>query len=185
MINFISLNFLIGKLGNNKITIFDMIKIVAAVSGNGVIGKSGKLVFNDKQDKKLFKDLTIGCNVLMGRKTFDSLDKGFKPLPNRTNVVLTTNLVEGYKLQKEYPSVVIKHNLNFLRDSAFRHTDFFIIGGGDIYQKTIDFAHELHISEFSDHVEGDVYFPEIDPLKWQLSTETNYDNFTYKIYKRK
>ncbi len=85
-----------------------MIKIVAAVSGNGVIGKSGKLVFNDKQDKKLFKDLTFGCNVLIGRKTFDSLDKVFKPLPNRTNIVVTTDLVAGYKIQAQYPEVVIK-----------------------------------------------------------------------------
>ena len=162
-----------------------MIKIVAAVSGNGVIGKSGKLVFNDKQDKKLFKDLTFGCNVLMGRKTFDSLDKGFKPLPNRTNIVVTTDLVAGYKIQAQYPEVVIKHSLSIVKYSFFKELDLVVIGGGEIYKEAIDYAHELHISEFSDYVEGDVYFPEIDPLKWQLSTETNYDNFTYKIYKRK
>lgn len=61
-----------------------MIKIVAAISSDSVIGKSGKLVFDDKHDKKLFKELTIGKAVLMRRKTFESLDERYKPLPNRT-----------------------------------------------------------------------------------------------------
>lgn len=157
-----------------------MIKLIAAVSKNGVIGNNNDLIFKDKEDMKHFKETTTGSIVMMGRKTWESL--GSKPLPNRNNIVVTNNP----KLLKELwgnPYVDTDTALEYQQD--FSKKDMFIIGGGQIYKQMMPHADELIISEFHAEAEGDTFFPEIDDSIWKVREQTEFTNFTLKIYGRK
>jgi len=106
---------------------------ILMVDDIGALGSNGHLLYDIPEDKKWFKELTLGKVVMMGRKTFESLPS--KPLPDRTNVVLTTN--------REYnpEGVYVFHNINTMLDSvSIDHisSDLFVIGGNSLYDALID-----------------------------------------------
>src|SRR3990167_4501644 len=165
-----------------------MISIIAAVAKNGVIGAKNDLPWYLPEDLKHFKELTTGKTVLMGRKTFESIMKRLgKPLPNRKNVVVTRDvnyaphlnpLPHGERKHDQIPSpsmgegaptavgagegVCVHHAV----DEALEHhkgEEIMVAGGGEIFRQTIDRADKLYITEVNKLVEGDVYFPTIDP----------------------
>lgn len=135
---------------------------IAAVADNGVIGNCGKLPWNIPQDLKRFKKVTTGSIVLMGRKTFESL--GSKPLPNRLNLVVSSSCGNASK------------NLLFVNDlllaihqfSSRDDRDLYIIGGGRIYQDSINVVDRLDLTRVSGEFEGDTYFPEVDYSQFTL-----------------
>lgn len=150
-----------------------MIKIVVAISNNGVIGKDNKLLWKQSEDLKRFKSLTLGQKVVMGRKTYESIGK---PLPNRDNYVITRSLneIEGCKVLKSFEEV------NKLEG------DIFIIGGGEIYEKFITFADEIYLTIIDCDVDGDTFF-NLDFNEWiEISSESfkkddkNEYNYTFK-----
>lgn len=156
------------------------ITIVAAVARNGVIGRANDLPWYLPEDLKRFKKLTAGKIVLMGRKTFESiLGRLNKPLPNRTNVVVTHN--RSY----EVPSgVLLFHTLEEAVDSLGSAGDIYIIGGGEIFRETIPIADRLEITHVAQDAPGDVYFPEIDSNQWKKVWEEPHDSFTFATYER-
>lgn len=159
-----------------------MIKLIAAVSKNGVIGKGSELIFRDKEDMKHFRETTIGKGdniVVMGRKTWDSIPEAYRPFKDRTNFVLTS------QPQKNFPKEVFV--VRTIREMLIKTLgyDVFIIGGGEIYSQTIDIADELLISEFPKFAAGNVFFPEIDLKVWELKEEKPFEKFTLKTYRRK
>lgn len=156
-----------------------MISLIAAVAKNGVIGEKNNLPWHLPEDLKRFKDLTAGKTVIMGRKTFESIFSRLgKPLPNRTNVVITrqTNmqLPEGVVVQSSIEDALRSHG----------GSDIFVIGGGEIYRQTIDHADRLYITHVDQEVAGDTIFPYIDPKKWRLAGEDRRDGYSFAVYEK-
>lgn len=125
-----------------------MIKIIAAISKNGVLGNDNKLIWSLPNDLKRFKKLTTGNTVIMGRKTFESIGK---PLPNRRNIIITRDLdyeVEGCEVVNSIDESLLLCN-----------NDCFIIGGGEIYKQTINLADKIYLTVVDGVFEGDTFFP--------------------------
>lgn len=161
-----------------------MLTLIAAVSDNNVIGKNNDLIWHLPNDFKRFKKLTTGHQIIMGRKTFESLP-GL--LPNRTHIVISRK--RDLTINK---CKVVTSLKNAIRLAYASDTNPYIIGGGEIYKQAITIADKLEITRVHTSVEGDTFFPEIDPTIWQLITEKNikkddshkYD-YSYLTYERK
>lgn len=162
-----------------------MIIIVAAVAENNCIGKNGKIPWHIPEDLKHFKEVTEGKTVLMGRKTFESILKYLgKSLPNRTNVVITRQsdykkslspeLVEGIQMYSNIEDALKKHRLE----------DVYVIGGAEIYKETLGKADRLIITEVHKNVEGDAFFPDIDPNEWREISREDYGEYSFIEYTR-
>ncbi len=163
------------------------INIIAARSENNVIGFKGRIPWKVPSDLQYFKDITLGHYIIMGRKTFDSINK--KPLPERTNIVISKNL------KYEIPEGVI---LTSSLEKALKIAEIageknvFIVGGQQIYNLAIPLADKIYITEIDCKINGDTFFPEFDGKEWQeigsdshSSDEKNEYNFTFRILKRR
>lgn len=160
-----------------------MITIIAAIGKNNELGIDNQLLWHLPNDLKRFKNLTSGHPIIMGRKTYESLGK---PLPNRTNIVVSRRndwFEEGILI---VPTIkeAIKHAKKI-------NEDIFIIGGGNIYEQTIDLADQLEITQVEAEINADTFFPKIDEKKWQKIDEIlhqkdekhNY-NYSYQTWKK-
>ena len=132
-------------------------KLIAAVDQNLALGSSGNLLFKIPEDLKLFKRLTIGHIVLMGRKTFESL--GCKPLPDRVNIVIS-------KTKKyENDGVITFESLTTAVEYSkqnFPDKDLYIIGGGRVYEESLKYADEVILTRYDrSYEDADTYFPEV------------------------
>ncbi len=157
-----------------------MITLIAAIAENNCIGSHNTLPWNIPEDLKHFRDLTRGKTVLMGRKTFDSIIAlNGKPLPNRLNIVVTKQ--DNFTAPE---GVEIFHTIDQAL-SAHSDEDLWIIGGSQIYQETIARANRLEITHIHQTVEGDAFFPAIDPLLWQEVARADYDGFSFVTYDKK
>ncbi len=155
------------------------IQVIAAVSENNVIGRDGDLPWHLPEDLKRFKKLTTGHPVLMGRKTWESIPEKFRPLPGRTNILVTR--------QKEYDApdgVKIYSDVNEALN-AHSDEDLFVIGGGEIYRQTIDRADVIYLTRVHREIEGDSFFPEIDPSVWEETERDDRDDFSFLTYERR
>ena len=139
-----------------------MIILIAAISKNNEIGKNNQLLWHLPDDFKRFKTLTTGHYIIMGRKTFESFPK---PLPNRTHIIITR--------QKNYAveNCIVVSSLEEAIKVCPKNEDIYIIGGGEIYKQSIDFADKLEITLVDNDFEADTFFPEIDENKWKLDFE--------------
>lgn len=140
------------------------INLIAAVGEKMELGFQNQLLCHLPADLKHFKSLTTGHKVVMGRKTWDSLR--IKPLPNRRNIVLTSNR----NLHFEGAEAI--HSPEELLAQINDQEEVFIIGGASVYKTFINIAQKLYITRIGGTFKADVYFPEIDTGKWQLVEET-------------
>lgn len=132
-------------------------KIIVAMSNNNVIGINNKLPWHLSDDLKRFKSLTQGNQIVMGRKTFESIGR---PLPNRDNIIITRDLnskIEGVKIISKIEDIPYSEDQKT-----------FIIGGGEIYSQTINLCDELFITQINSEIQGDTYFPEISSNIWKV-----------------
>lgn len=136
--------------------------IIAAVGKNRELGKKGGLVFNIPGDLKFFKQTTMGYPVVMGRTTFLSLPR---LLPGRKHYVLSPD--EEPTFPEE---VTVLHDLNqFIKDHQNDSQEFFIIGGGSIYQQFLPHCDKIYLTEVDgEDAEADVYFPDFDKTKYTV-----------------
>lgn len=136
-----------------------MISIIVAYDKNMAIGKDNKLCWRQSADLKRFKELTTGKTVVMGRKTFDSIGK---PLPNRRNIVITRQdiKIEGVEV------------INSIEEIKNIDGDIFIIGGGEIYKKSLILADVILATEINCEIDADTWFPEIESTWKKQSSET-------------
>lgn len=142
------------------------ITIIVAYTSNLIIGKDNSIPWHISNDLKRFKKLTTGNVIIMGRKTFESL--GSKPLPNRTNIVISS------KLNTSNSVTVYKNLIEALNNH--KNEKIFLIGGYSIYKEGLNFASHLEITEIDISLEGDTYFPNIDWNKWKITkTVENFD----------
>jgi dihydrofolate reductase len=150
--------------------------IIAAIARNRVIGKNGKIPWHIPEDLLRFKRLTTGHPVIMGRKTFNSLDK---PLPNRLNIVITSKVINGVRT---YPS------LEFALSALKNEPEVFVIGGGKLFIEAIKLADELHLTLIDKDVDGDTYFPPYENFvrsNFQLVKEKRHSGFSFLDYVRR
>lgn len=137
--------------------------LVAAVAGNGVIGLRGSLPWKVKSDLRLFRRLTLGKPIVMGRRTYVSIGK---PLDGRANIVITRNrdfASEGVEVGYSMSEAVR------LAEAAARRLgagEICIIGGGEIFAEVLPRADRLHVTHVDAKPEGDAYFPPIDEQQW-------------------
>ena len=151
--------------------------IIAAHDPNLVIGNNGELPWHYSEDLKFFKRTTMGCPILMGRVVFEELNE--KPLPGRENVVLSRS--------KDYAHVNTFSNIEDAIHYLTDHEMVFIIGGGKIYEQTIDIADELIITEIKQEYPGDTYlvdYREDIGTVWEEVWREEHPEFAFVKYKR-
>ena len=163
-----------------------IISFVVAASENNVIGKNNQLVWNLPKDMKFFKNVTWGMPVIMGRKTFESLDS--KPLNGRKNIVITRR--PGWKA--DGVSVANSVDAAIALAAEMNYKEVFIIGGGEIFMLAYEKANKIYITRVHAELEGDTYFPVIEKNDWKLVI--NVDNpadekhaypFSFQMWERK
>ncbi|KCZ52978.1 dihydrofolate reductase [Hyphomonas pacifica] len=146
--------------------------LIAARARNGVIGSDGQLPWRLKSDLAFFKKITLGCPILMGRKTWESLP--FKPLKGRENIVMTRDwayAAEGARVYSSFPAAVNSARAVASRDGADK---VFLIGGEAIYRLGLPLADRLYLTDVEAEPEGDAHFPQLDPDQWE---ETSAERF--------
>ncbi|MDR0659842.1 MAG: dihydrofolate reductase [Prevotellaceae bacterium] len=159
-----------------------MLSIIVAVAENNVIGCNNQLIWHISEDLKYFKRITSGHAVIMGRKTFESIGK---PLPHRTNIVISKNA----ELKPEGATVVPS-----LEDAIAKvnpQEENFIIGGGSIYREAMCLADKLYLTKIHHTYEGDTFFPEIGN-EWKEISREDFEHgekfghpFSFITYERK
>ena len=146
-----------------------MISIIVAIAQNRAIGKNNKLLWRLSTDLKHFKTLTSGHAIIMGRKTFESIGK---PLPNRTNIVIT----RSDKVSDD-ASVLVADSIDKaieLAKQADGADEIFIVGGGNIYEQALSITDKIYLTEVKVSIEGDTYFPELSTDEWQEVSRVAY-----------
>jgi len=135
-----------------------MISIIVAVAENGAIGSHNQLPWRLPDDLKRFKALSLGKPIVMGRRTYDSIGR---ILPGRTNIVISRRgglAIEG---------AVVVHSLDEALQAAGAAPEVVIVGGAEIFRQVLPRTDTIHLTRVHARVDGDVFFPEIDPAQWR------------------
>jgi dihydrofolate reductase len=166
-----------------------ILSIIVAVAENGVIGKDNKLIWSLPADMKFFKEKTSGHVIITGRKNYESIPEKFRPLPNRTNVVITR--------QKNYhaPGAIIVPSIEEALAYAKEHSDkeeVFIIGGAEIFRQIMPLVNRVYLTWVHERFEGDVSFDALSESEWKLvqserhpADEKHKYPFTFETWERK
>ena len=145
--------------------------LIVAMAKNHVIGINNNLPWHLSEDLKYFKRVTMGKPIIMGRKTFESIGR---PLPGRTNIVITRNKnyqAEGIKVVHSLKTAMELCNSIAVIDGG---DEAMVIGGAELYTEALPLADYLYLTEVHADVQGDAYFPEFNRNDWQ---EIARDNF--------
>lgn len=134
-----------------------IISLIAALGKNRIIGNDNSIPWKLPADMKRFRELTTGKPVIMGRKTFESIGR---PLPNRTNIVITTD--------KNYiaDGCIVVHSVDEALKAA-KGNEIMIIGGAQIYRQFLPIANKMYLTFIDKNFEGDSYFPEYNKHEWK------------------
>jgi dihydrofolate reductase len=141
------------------------VSMSVAMTPKGVIGNKGVMPWKSKRDMRRFVDLTEGLPVVMGPKTYLSLPDKSRPLPNRRNIVLTTN--RDYQAPS---GVLVAHSPRQAVEYAavYEHHDVFVIGGSMVYNSFLaDWAQTLYVTYVWSEEDGDTHFPYWDKSEWR------------------
>lgn len=147
------------------------ISIVVAVAENDVIGCDGRLPWHMPSDLKVFRRLTLGKPVVMGRRTFESIGK---PLAQRDNIVVSRSGgqlldVQGIEVVQSFQAALDHAS----RRAADRNVDeVMIIGGAQVYEAALPAANRVYLTRIHACPAGNVKFPELEPSEWTVSSET-------------
>lgn len=162
--------------------------IIVAYSHNRAIGKDNQLLWHLADDMAFFKKMTTGKTVLMGKNTYLSIPKKFRPLPNRLNIVISSQ----EPIEHSENLVWYKTIDDAFSDLKDKLEDIYIIGGASIYSQTLKFANRILATEVEAEIIGDTHFPELNPAEWSKKVleshsknEKNDYNFKIVQYTRK
>ena len=158
-----------------------MIAIVVARARNGVIGRAGGLPWHLPSDLRHFKKLTGGHTVVMGRRTYESLPDRFRPLPNRRNLVLTTDpayVAPGAEVLTSFESAL-----------GVCDRDCFVIGGEATYRQALPVSDRVYATQLEAEHDGDARFPDLPEAEWRCVDTSeplteNDQRFTFRTYER-
>lgn len=135
------------------------LSIIVAITKDFAIGKDNDLLVHIPGDLKRFKEITTGHSIIMGRKTLLSLPKW--PLPNRRNIVLTSDK------NAKFEGCEVVHSIQEAIDAVKGEDEAFVIGGGKIYEQFYAIANKLYLTIVEKTIDADVYFPAIDWKQWK------------------
>jgi dihydrofolate reductase len=158
--------------------------LIAAVARNRAIGKGNDLLWKSSTDQQFFKRTTMGCPVIMGRKTWDSLPERFRPLPGRRNIVVTRNAAWSAS------GAEVVHSLAAAVEKVRGETTVFVMGGAQIYAEALPMADELVLTEVdASFDDADAFFPAWHPEEFievsrEMHTSEPY-NFAFVTYERR
>jgi dihydrofolate reductase len=137
------------------------VRLIYACAANGVIGRDNTIPWHLPEDLAHFRQLTTGAPVIMGRRTWDSLPPRFKPLPGRSNLVLTRQ--ETWNENGSEPFQDLRTALSFCENEAC----VWVIGGAQIYAEALPLASRVEVTEIAQAFEGDAWAPELSPTEWE------------------
>lgn len=145
------------------------VSIIVAVASNNAIGKDNDLLWHLPADMKHFKQLTSGHCILTGRKNFESIPEKFRPLPNRTNIIITRN--KDLKIDQCHVFTSIKEGIEFAKSNG--EQELFVIGGGEIYRECIEqnLVRKIYLTRVHQNFEADTFFPELEEKNWNVLSE--------------
>jgi dihydrofolate reductase len=153
----------------------DMI-IMVAMTSDRIIGRQGRLPWNIPQDLAIFRHMTLGHTLVMGRRTFESIGRS---LPQRTNIVVSSSM-------KPAADVVVCRDFNAAVQRARQQGGkIFFIGGFEIYRQALPLAGRMSISWIKKDYAGDCRFPDYSQSDWRVEQEQDYPEFRHVIYCRK
>ena len=150
------------------------ISIIVAASENNVIGNKGKLPWRLVADFKRMKELTMGHPLIMGRKTHESIGRA---LPGRRNIVITSQNVNFHGCEV---ASSLDEALKAVKDDV--SGEAFIFGGGEIYKQAIAKTDRIYLTRVHATVDGDAFFPEIDPQQWKEIAQEDHPADTENQY---
>ncbi len=151
------------------------IVLVAAVARNGVIGRDGQMAWHIPGEQLIFKAVTMGHPMIMGRRTYESIGR---PLPGRRTIVVTRDP------QWSAPGVQVASSLAAALDLAGPAT-VMIVGGGQLYAEAMPTADRLVITHLRQDYPGDTYFPDIDADRWQDVERETFEHYDVVTYRRR
>jgi len=164
------------------------VSLIVAVSENHVIGKDNNLIWHLPEDMKFFKKTTWGHFVIMGRKNFESIPHKYRPLPNRTNVIITRQT--SYEAEGCVTVNSVEEALN--RAKEVQDTEPFIIGGGEIYRLALEnnLVDRIYLTRVHKKFDGDTFFPQLND-DWKLissekhcADEKHICNYSFEVYEK-
>lgn len=167
-----------------------MLSLIVAVAQNNAIGRNNELLWHISEDLKYFKNTTTGHPVIMGRKTYESIGR---PLPGRRNIVLTRGDMVAPEIKNpQTTSFEVVHSLEDVYNITSGEGEFFIMGGGMLYNQSFDKADKLYITHiYAQADNADTFFPEIKASEWEIEKEgemmhdeENNIDFKFVVYKR-
>lgn len=144
------------------------ISIIVAIGDNRAIGKDNRLLWRLPADMKFFKETTSGHPIITGRRNYESIPEAFRPLPNRKNIVVTS--------QRNYaaPGAVVVHSLEDALAEARKIADgeIFVIGGGKVYAEALEkkLIDRMYITHVHADFEADTFFPGWNAADWSVET---------------
>ena len=159
------------------------LSLIAAVPRNRAIGRDNQLLWQEGADQRHFRATTMGCPVVMGRKTWESLPERFRPLPGRRNVVVSRDA--AYAAPGADVAGSLDAALSRLQDAP----KVFVMGGAQLYALALPRADEMVLTEIDTDLDGDVFFPAWDRSQWVevqrqgASTEQGV-NYAFVTYRR-
>ncbi|OGG39877.1 hypothetical protein A2118_00090 [Candidatus Kaiserbacteria bacterium GWA2_50_9] len=155
------------------------ISLIAATGKNRELGFQGELLWHLPDDMRRFKELTMGHPVIMGRKTWESLPERFRPLPERTNIVVTRQT--GY----EAMGATVADSFEDARTAAARAAgadEIFVIGGGELYREALPFANRLYLTLVDADADADTFFPPYEDIFTKVISDESreWNGLTYR-----
>jgi dihydrofolate reductase len=155
------------------------LKLIYARARNGVIGLNNQLPWHLPEDLAHFKRTTLGCPVVMGRKTWESLPAQFRPLPGRQNIVITR------QANWQAHGASVAHSIEQAMQLCRPEQDLWVIGGAQIYAQALPLASEVVMTEIETDVAGDAFAPELDDAWQETQRESHVSNkgLTYHFVK--
>ncbi len=162
--------------------------IIAAIADNFAIGLNYEIPWHISEDLKLFKALTLGNIIIMGRKTFESIGR---PLPGRTTIVVSSS--DKVREVLGAAGIRVLGSLDAALATAAKiaaktdgdKPEVFVAGGASIYAQAIGGAQKLYISRVPGDFPGDTFFPNFTEDDWKLEKKEKFIDFTQEIYSRK
>ena len=158
------------------------VSLVVAMATNRVIGAGGGIPWHLPRELKLFKEITMGHHIVMGRKTYASINR---LLPGRTTVIVTRD--RTYKV----PGAIITHSIDDAIEAARGDDEIMVIGGADIFREALPRASRIYLTIVEASPEGDVLMPDIDMSAWRETSSERFPPddkhafaFTFHVYDR-
>lgn len=156
--------------------------MIVAMARNRVIGANGKIPWHLPNELQLFKSVTMGHHIIMGRKTYESINR---LLPGRTTVIVTR--------QRDYriAGAKIAHTLQDAISQCAGDSEIFVIGGGELYRAAMPLADRLYLTVVDAEPTGDTHMPAVDANRWRLDSTQEFaaddrhaHAYRFEVYER-